>query len=333
MIDKLFKTPCEFGVKRVFCKTKDDLYYLINKYNGIIDCYSTLYSIPEPRAYNKATIDKIYFDLDSKNAWDNLKKAHNKLLELDIQHCALFTGGGCSLFIFCKPTSSLQYPKAAIRKAQKYYAKELGLSIGKPDIADIDEHIVGDIARITRIPYTFNIKPNRRRYCMVITDTALKYPYEKIKARATDQHIEKLQIWGNKKIDLIKFDELPEISMEYMNLAKEDMIIESKDNYAKLLNKLPYLIKNLLNHTVCGWRARYLTILAIKEAGIPIELCIKICKYYWTPEKFHHSLFDEQQFQYIYSRNDLFFPKWETLLAEGFPITKEDKEFDFYGRR
>ena len=80
----------------------------------------------------------------------------------------------------------------------------------------------------------------------------------------------------------------------------------------------------------CGWRDRYYTILAFREAGFPLPLCIEYCKKYWSPEKFQHSLVDERQFHYIYGRGDLFFPRWEFLIREGYPITKKDKEFKFY---
>ena len=329
MIKILFPTlPRQYGIKRLVVKDWDTIFHLVNKWNGKIDQYLSIYeyNADDP---NKTLIDKIYFDLDSPNCWEKVKQAHKDLMKMNLKHYIQFTGRGFGLFIFTNRGWLLQYPKACLENAQKHLAKELNLTIGKHDIADIDEHIIGDIRRITRIPNTFNIKPTARRFCIPIVEADFKRTFDEIKSLAKVQRFIKPKkcIFGTTLFNIKQFDTTPDLNIVYL----DDIDFKTDKVDIKFLEgKIPPLIINMLLTQKCGWKDRYYTILAFKEAGFPMPLCIEYCKKNWLPQKFTHALKDERQFQYIYGRGNLFFPNWEFLKVEGYPVTKKDMKFLFY---
>ena len=146
--------PREFSTKRLFCRNRKEFNKMIDKYNCVIDCYSTIYSIETPRRYDTVIIDKIFFDLDApKTCWEATKKLHNHLLKQNLMHVALFSGGGFHVYVFTKD-NDINNPKNSIKNAQHKIANDAGITIGKPKKCDVDEHVIGDIARIARIPNT-----------------------------------------------------------------------------------------------------------------------------------------------------------------------------------
>lgn len=333
MMKLIFPTlPREFGIKRSVIRDWDTLFHLINKWNGKIDLYLSVYEYNEQDP-NKVFIDKIYLDLDSPSCWEKTKQAHLKLMEKNLEHYIQFTGGGFGIFIFVD-VQPLDYPKTTLELTHRWIASELKLTIGKPEKEDIDEHIVGDIRRITRIPNTFNAKPNRRRFCVPLIEEDFTKSFNEIKEIAkTQRFVEKEKcIFGESKLNIKEFDVVPDIGeIEYLN--KEFDLKEVNADLKFLEGRLPQLIIRLLSDHQCGFKDRYYTILAFREAGFPLPLCIEYCKQYWFEHKFIHSLRDERQFQYIYGRSNLYFPQWEFLQKHGYKITEEDKNFSFYKRR
>lgn len=318
--------PREFSTKRIFCRNRSEFVKKIDKYNCVIDCYSTIYSIKEKRKYNTAIIDKVFFDLDApKTCWEATKKLHNKLLDKNLMHVVLFSGGGFHVYVFTTGCD-LENPKDAIRSAQHELAREARITIGKPKKCDVDEHVIGDIARIARIPNTYNFR--RKKFCIYLIKEDFDKTLQEIRDLGVKQRFV-FEIFGERKLDLKRFD-YKSIEMD-SSLKYVDPEVEY-EGYNDLLNRLPPVIKKLLNDHRDGHRDRYLTILAMKEVGFPKNITIKICRNFWSLKKFNHAVYGHghSQFNYIYNRGDLFFPNWETLKSEGYYLTKEDYDFRFY---
>lgn len=326
-MELLFNTfPREFGLKRIIAKDRNEFIKLINTYNGIMNCYSNVYKITDDRKYGD-TIDKLFFDLDNpKTCWEATKRMHKVLCEQDIRHVVLLSGGGYHIYVFSK-ICSLMNKKNAIANAQHEIAKMCGVTIGEPKITDVDRHVIGDVARIARIPNTWNV--SRRRFCVYLSDIDFDKTDEEIKLEAKQQRT-KRQIFGTKLFDIKAFDCEPTMnSLEYMVMEGE-MIEIKEDNH--LIGVLPPFVRVMVLTHQDGHRDRFLTILACREAGIPLHICKSLCKKYWSQEKFYHALTGHglDQFDYIYRREGQIFPNWETLVREGYKITKDDIEFSFY---
>lgn len=203
IIDILFNEfPREFGKRRTLVKNKDELYHMIRRYNGMIDCYTGVYSRRE-----NPTIDKLFFDFDSEDCLVKVKKFHNFLVENSYKHCMFFSGGGFHVYVFVNKDSNLKFPKNAIRNAQLDLIKRSGLEVGK----DVDSHVIGDVRRITRIPNTFNIKPNRKRFCIPVSEETLEIGMNKIRKLARVQMQFVGDIKGKVCIELSKYDTEPDL--------------------------------------------------------------------------------------------------------------------------
>lgn len=316
--------PREFGVKRTFVKDNETFITLINKFNGIKDCYSSIYPIISRGKRNITSVDKIFFDLDKHSTcWDSAKKMHLWLSDNSIKHIILLSGGGFHVYVFTVE-NTLKHPKQAIYNAQHYIAKESYVTIGKPNKADVDEHVIGDVARIARIPNTWNLK--RKRFCIYITQEDINKSFDEIKQTAKKQRFE-THVFDGMLFDLTPFDTEPTITQDIIVLDTPDAL----NNVDGCMNLLPPLIKRLLSEGSCGWNDRYIQILAMRESGLPYKAAVELCRKYWSPEKFKHAMIDEEnQIGYVYGRGDLFFPAWSTLQRKGYVVTKDDLKFEFY---
>ena len=52
--------------------------------------------------YDTAIVDKIFFDLDSKNSFNSIKKFHEFLMKENLKHCMTMSGGGFHCYVACK---------------------------------------------------------------------------------------------------------------------------------------------------------------------------------------------------------------------------------------
>lgn len=323
----LFNTfPREFGVKRTFVSNKEDFKNLINQFNGIKDCYSSVYPIISRGKRHITSIDKMFFDFDNVGTcWESTLKLHRWLIKHQYKHLILLSGGGFHVYVYTIK-NTLTYPKNALKTTQHYIAREAGVTIGKPKESDVDEHVIGDIARIARIPNTYNIK--RKLFCIYILPKDLDKTFDELKLIALAQR-KKSHIFGTKLFDITKFDTKP-VFVEMENIEVPDTP-KKLNNVPGLLKLLPPFIRELLLKKQCGWEDRRNMIIAMREVGMEYHTIVQICKQYWTPEKFHHAMVgEENQIAYLYKRVDIYFPNWGSLIADGYNITKDDLKFKFY---
>ena len=98
-----------------------------------------------------------------------------------------------------------------------------------------------------------------------------------------------------------------------------------------ILKLVPPFIRKLLITHQDGYDDRFLTVLGLRESGIPENMGKDICKKYWSVEKYNHAMIDENDsIRYLYNRNEQLFPNWETILKKGYKLTEEDLNFKFY---
>lgn len=335
----LFGTyPREFGKNRTFVRTKNEALDLINTSNRKSNCWMTIHRLGKKRDYTTTTIEKLFFDLDGKDCFDKTKQFHKFLDNKDLQHLILYSGNGYHVYTMTMPASKqtgIKSLKNTVRNAQLSIIKEAGMTFGNPKEKDFDSHVIGDIGRISRVPNTLNLKG--KRYCIPLTEDDLETSHEEIKEKAKNQYFQ-YNLFGNKLLNLSQYDkDIPGLvdTTDNINISDTELVRILNDKteikYKKIVDKLPSLIQRLLATGQDGYRDRYITILAFREIGTPIEITILICRKFWSEKKFNHAIINEKnQFQYLYNRLDLFFPNWETLKKEGYGITKEDDKYSFY---
>jgi len=339
VFDILFGSyPREFGKNRTFLKTREDAIKTINTMNRKTNCWMTIHKIDKQREYTSAIVEKLFFDLDGKNSLDKTKLFHEYLLKHDIQHVILYSGNGFHIYTMTSPASrntGIKSIKRAVRNAQLSMIKDAKMTVGDPDECDFDSHVIGDISRISRIPNTLNL--SGKRYCVPLTQHDLQSTLQDIEKKAEKQSFQ-YDLFGNRLIDLQEYDmEIDGLIESVDNIHISDTELsrilndKSEIDCKKILDKLPPMINQLLVSGACGYRDRYLTILAFREIGVPIEITISICRRFWSTTKFNHAIVSEgNQFQYIYNRFNLLFPNWNTLLSEGYSISEIDRKYNFY---
>ena len=286
----------EIGLPRKIVTNKEALDF-INKYNGIRAIYRTVYNFEKMNEhkpdYNSAIIDKLFFDFDGENCWNEANKLHQFLLNENIKHYIIMSGKGYHIFVLTtlyKPKNS----KSCIYNSQHYFIDKLNLGC--------DNQVVGDNARLHRIPNTYNLKA--MRFCIPITKDQFKAGHEVIKIVAKKQNFIKNISIGDTLFDIEKFDY--ESKKFEVSIDKFDFEDSSNADY---MNNCDDFIKQLLSKKELGWRERYLVILYFKEKGFTRQEVFNILKENLSEQKFKHCIKEERQLQYLFERDDLVFPE------------------------
>jgi len=346
-LSQLFATlPRECGKYKDYCQYPSDINYVIKKHNGYSDCYIGLYQLPrnevkhrglhEVRSYKCAVIDKLFFDLDRDNAWDIIKIMHIRLIEEDIKHTIILSGGGFHLYVFTKlftiddikeqnykTESSL---KRILRNAQEYLLNlinkplQLKITVGDAHHADLDRQTFGDLSKQPRVPNCWH--PKRKRYSIPIIESDFELDFEKL-CLIAQQPRSVYQSFGTKLIDMSIYVNKA-TQCDYVMPVVKDIHINIKDH--NIIKLLPLFIQNLLNNHIDGHQARYLTEVSMRVRGFSKNMAIDICEAYWCDAKFKHALYGHgiNEFENIWARQDLFFPNWGTLTKQGWSIPEED---------
>jgi hypothetical protein len=323
LIELLPKPPLQISCpERFTCSDIIGFLGKVNLYNGIKPkIYFSLYSCDSHGSFKDAKITKISFDFDNENAIKNAKSLSDFCLRENYRHCIIFSTKGCWVHILTKNYEKLRYNKSALKYAQKAIAEKVCLSIGDEHLCDIDHHIIGDSARVARMPGTLDTR--RGLYAQSVKREDLT-TIEHLKEMAKEQS-SAIYWYGNDFLDMLPYDkadefcELPEIPADF------DYNIQLDDD-EKILSKFsPCIVKILKEPAVGTWRGRWLAVLYMKEIGIPIKIAHAICKKYFgaapRSDEFknnYNHLRKVKVLELVYGNPELFFPRCEILYNEEF---------------
>jgi len=281
---------------------EETFYELINKYNTYKNIYVALYRCDENGEYSDVTIDKVFFDFDGDTCYNDILKLHNYLLENNYKHLLVFSGRGFHVYLFTIPRR-LKNPKVALTNVHKHFIKLLELNL--------DTQIVGDVARMARVPNTFNIK--RKKYCIPITRKDLMLGFEHIKKKA-DKQFFKYYYYGEKLFDITPFDTNKQYEADVLEIDEQTRVKIKEDEFLKTL---PPCVANLLVKRVCGWKERYMIITFLRDLGYSLGDVREILRKFLDPQKYRHCVYTEKQDRYLFRRPELPFPKCETIKLNG----------------
>lgn len=187
-----FMGPTQFSV----ADAEEYLTY-IWMYNGFLPCYTSVYPLEYQRNH---TINKIYIDIDKEGdldwAWGVKEKIVETIIEMfDNEPRQYFTGNkGFSIYMDFLPMTINNFHFVGRRIVQKLLvACNLVDNNGFRtfDYNCVDPAVLGDISRISRIPYTFHNKTQR-----VVTPTTYQEPLEQVLCRSENFHIEDIRVYG-----------------------------------------------------------------------------------------------------------------------------------------
>ena len=303
--------PREVGLphSRKVVYNEDELINFINLYNGKSNVYTTVYGYKEIDKfrckYSTATVDRIFFDLDSDKSFENTVKLHNHFLKNNFKHIVNFSGGGFHLFLFALPTFLLN-PSVALYNAQTTIAKEAGLSIGGDSKKfDLDGHIIGDLARLRRVENTFNLK--RDKFCITLTqedlDKGIEWIYEKAKHQTNER-----QVWGEKLFDLRPFDTTERLFdasvIEGMEVNKNDFDLKKIEKY-----DFPDCVLALLKKGDLDYLERFQLITYLKTYGLTQSEVLEILKQFLlpaNPARFKKGILQERQIPKVFEKGGFY---------------------------
>jgi hypothetical protein len=297
--------------KRITLETTEEDYKkatgLINKHNGSTPVYKSIYYFTDYPNGENAIIDKLFFDFDyDKNdpdkAHNDLYKLHQYFLDKNIKHVALFSGNGFHLFAFVKPMypGTLNSINNTLKNAYSFFENELGISFDKN---------ARDSMRVARVPGTINIKTGL--HSIFLNQNTIKLKRHEIMAFAKEPTDNSKHYFGEEELDIKEFDK--EIEVEFIQYEIDERDIDDD----VVLSQLPKCLASSLLDGECGYNARYAIITAMRDLLIPREVANKTLKAHLTPDKYRHCIYQENQLNYLYSREDLLCPSCNTLKNNG----------------
>jgi len=303
-------------MRRVFVKSDKTFYKLLMKNIYFNATYTTIYGgFKGNKQYQTGIIDKVILDVDNIDDWEKVKKFHNYLLDKNVKHTIIFSGSnGFHIYLFTNKEYDYSY---------RYYIKHFGKLIREKFGLDIDIKILGDMARLIRIPNSRHQKTNL--FAIPLVDKHFELNIEQIKMLARKPNY-KWQVWGEKGIRLKKIKSDVEIGDD----SSYDII--EIDNIP-----IPPFIQKILDMKKEGWRKetghyeRMAIILYLFEVGgWSVEKVKEFMRQYLTEEEYSHML-KEKQVEHLYKRffitKDYNFPSLNVLkMWVDVELTNKDVE-------
>jgi len=151
-------------MKRQIVKSEEEFRKWVNTYNGIMNCYTTVYDFADftdnAKVDSSVILDKMFLDFDAhgeplENAYDDFVGVHQYFVEHDIKHDTIFSGKGFHIIAYGEVADD-------IRCIQEYYT-ELAKDYPTLDRTGIQTN------RLRRIPNTMNLSVER--YCTFFNPT------------------------------------------------------------------------------------------------------------------------------------------------------------------
>lgn len=312
------KPPYELAVpnRKVFYTKKEGIDF-INIHNGHIRIFYSLYSISGP------VLDKIWFDLDNGDGYNNIQKLHYWCAQKNIKHSAIFSGGGFHFYIYTKYSKPIADIKAVLSFLQCKIATELNFSIDAINChsSDIDGHIVGDVRRVVTLPGTYNTK--RRRWAISLTaDEIENESLESIRDLAQKQR-NALYIINDNEYDITQYVDIKS-KLHFGDVEIPELKQDINCEQDKILESFPPCIQEcLLGTNNTDWRGRWFFTIWAKELGFTEDQTLKIAKKYFAPRLREDSLLNNynhwrkvKALNYVYAK-DCLLPSCEKMWVEG----------------
>ncbi len=326
--------PRELGRYRTGrANSLQDLVQWVNGRNGLQDQYTSVYGFHDwngskrPNYYN-AVVDRIYWDADPY-AYDSARKVKVKLedpakrvLRLSynledekVGHWLIASGSGLNVYGDTTdwPLSPDDKKKDTIRAIQEYY----------DDMSRLQgDSLYGDVARVSRIPGTVNLKFKRkhgRRYCIFTSRESIEDGSYIENMQTNNGDRKNAYISGDKPIDLMYWEQEAESYFSGRNHANSyvegiDMDVEYESDWF-CVNKA--MESCMVGKSSMGGtnRDRFIVLTYLFNTGYTSQEALGICK-----QKFNVTTLDsmrlEGQLKDIYTKGANF-PSPTTLLKEG----------------
>lgn len=186
--------PREFSRKRFFINSMEVYLNYINFFNTKDEVYTNTYSYKETYfdEYNREKfdrksiiIDRIPFDFDTDNAYEDMYKLYRYLKRKNISQTIVFSGRGYHVYIHTKIDNINTILDVSL--FQNKICKQLGL--------EVDPTIVGNPSHMIRIPGTWNKR--RGRFCISLTEEEINTSHDEICELSKAQRKGIIKLEGN----------------------------------------------------------------------------------------------------------------------------------------
>ncbi len=298
---------------------------LINRWNGVKNIYYSVYDCDRYGNFNNAHIDKVVFDFDDgEESLELLRKSVPKLLKLDYKFTIFFSGNkGFHLYVFVKPSEVSKNIKDVLYNIQYHIIQKLNIPEDK-----VDRHLLGDVARVIRVPNTLHLKS--RLYAIPLSVQDLYLSYKDIRDLARKPRL-KIFVYGKTLIDSTEFDYTSRRREVLMPDYSYDFKIEVDDEILqKVFDKLHPCVKLWLikPKEYCKNETRWYYALYMTHRGIPDEITMSLAEKFWSKVKESNGIRtkfqefkQEKQLYYAKIKNQVV-PNCETLYERGWCLGK-----------
>jgi len=190
----------------------------VNQLNGKKDIFRTVYNYAKLNServnYESAFIDRVFFDFDGNLSYKGAKKFIKFLQKDNIKFKVNFSGEGFHIFVKTTPLQS-NNPREMLRLTQEKLLDTYNLK------QYVDSHILGDIARLYRLPNTWNV--TKGRYCIPLTPDDFTKTYSEIKEMALKPRFIKQSWIGEKEIPPVMVEQSQSLTKDITSTQISDV--------------------------------------------------------------------------------------------------------------
>lgn len=296
LLDELMIQNRDGGVIRKIFRSGNSMFKYAKNFNGKCNLFCSVYTFTDTFVNKQGRtrpcnpiIDKIYLDFDVKDDpnFPNYAQVVAKYLhDNDISFYIRFSGRGFHIYIQLQ-SKELKNPAMAIRNWVATLHKDTN--------TESDSSVVGDLSRVSRMLHFLNLKSNR--YCIPIQyDELMSSSYEEICEMAEEDRECDDFINGSVLVDISDFDTEKILNPLKSNVANH--VVEIRDD---IVDDFPPCIKKFLSDPELSHSNRIQLIVFLRDMGYTEEETISLLEKSLSPEKFHHSVFEERQVTKFYT--------------------------------
>ena len=191
--------------RRVVVETRDEYIDFIKTYNGKMNVYTSVYDYDD-FTHNRGlehtvNIDRLFLDIDAhgeeslEDAYTDLKRLHNWLMEKNLLHTMAFSGRGFYIFVYGKRTFDLRKVKAFFDICHDVIYKSPRL----------DNRVI-NTARLRRVQNTYHM--GAKRFSVVLNHEDLSKPLEHVLEVSKRPRSIKQEYYGE---EIVKWPEVKEM--------------------------------------------------------------------------------------------------------------------------
>ena len=258
-------------------------------------------------------VDRIVWDLDSDNAFEDVKKLHKEFR--NTTHFIVFSGKNFHFYLFTQGYNGDFGKQETLRAVYDHVQSKLGV-VCDPSLYQ------NAITHMLACPSSFNFKAGRQKYVTFVSEQDLEAGYDHIRAKA-EAPPDEFCVYGNDYFDLGPYKAATR-DTRHANTATPESCGAPSDMDTWLAWQSRAVVAMLSRAEKCNYKSRFYVASYLRERGYTKEAAYAIMEHFYSklPHESGGTMWDrvvkKNVIEQAYNGTLYSFPSEKKLKEEGY---------------